>query len=299
MLATSVTLAAVLLASPLVDVRSSTNCPSSQNVAKRLRPLLPYPATPGSFPDVATIEAAGTGAAARLRVRLVHANGSEVGDRWVLAQGNCAEVAATLAAVIAVWESEPLPAITPADQVVAAAPARVASTTPSVWRVLIGAGGGVALVGSVAGAGGIEALAGKSDSRLYGRIGFTAETTRATSLSDGNVDWQHTTFEAGVLLRTLHPAWPMSIDAGLALGWATLEGRGFTPGRQHRAFEYGAVAAARLGRNLGRWCVWAEARAFGWARGQRAVLSGDTTAGMNLPLVDVTVSIGLSAPLIW
>jgi hypothetical protein len=38
MLATSITLAAALLASDLVDVRSLTGCPSSEDIAEHLRP---------------------------------------------------------------------------------------------------------------------------------------------------------------------------------------------------------------------------------------------------------------------
>ncbi len=236
MLTTSVTLAAVLLASHRVDVRSSTNCPSSDDIAQHLRPLLPDPTALGPLPDIANIEAAGTGDdAARLRVRLVRANGSEVGDRRVPAQGNCAESAATVAAVIVAWESDPLPGTVPAA--LATVPASPAAATPSTWRALVGAGGGVALVGGLAGAGRIEALAGKGASRIYGRIGFAVETARTVAFSGGNVDWQHTTFEAGALVRTLHPEWPLSIDAGLALGWATLEGRVFSPGRKQRSAQ--------------------------------------------------------------
>ena len=154
MLATSVALAVAVLASHLVDVRSSTSCPSAQSVDEQLRPLLPDPTAPGSAPDIATVEGAdGSSADARLRVRLVRANGSEVGDRWVPVQGDCVELAATVAAVIAAWESEPLPAVAPAEPATIARTSPAAPTTPSTWRVLVGAGGGVALVGGIAGVG--------------------------------------------------------------------------------------------------------------------------------------------------
>ena len=301
MLALSITLAtAALVASHGVDVRSSIDCPSSQDIAERLRPLLPDGPAQGSSPDIATVEVAGaTGANSQLRIRLVRGNGSEVGDRRVLVQGDCAETAATVAAVIAAWESEPLASAPPSTPVSFATPVTFGTATSSAWRVLVGVGGGVGLVGGIAGSGGIEAVGGKRSSRLQGRIGIADETSRSLSLSPGKVDWQHTAFDVGVLLRTLHPDWPLSFDAGLALGWATLQGRGFSQDRTLRSFEYGAVAALRLGRNLGHWCVWAEARTYGWVQGQRASLRGETTAGVDLPLVDVTASVGLSAPLIW
>ena len=130
------------------------------------------------------------------------------------------------------------------------------------------------------------------------RIGADSETARTISLSSGSVDWQHTSFEASVVLRTLHPMWPLSIDAGLALGWATLEGQGYSPDRQVRSFEYGACAAIRLARNLNRWALWAEVRTYGWAQEQRASLTGEIATTV-LPRVDVTADVGLSVPLVW
>jgi len=59
------------------------------------------------------------------------------------------------------------------------------------------------------------------------------------------------------------------------------------------------MAAVRLGRNLGRWCLWFEARSYGWARGQRASVTGEAHGSKDLPFVDITASVGLSAPLFW
>ncbi len=300
MLATSITLAAALLASDLVDVQSFTGCPSSEDVAERLRPLLPATLAHGSAPDIATIARTDArGAELELRIRLLRSSGAEVGDRHVVVQADCAEAAATVAAVIAAWETEPPPAARDAAAPVTTAPAApAAKSAPSTWRALVGAGGGVGLWGGVAGVGRIELLVGKSASRLHGRVGLTGETSRTRSLPPGSVDWQHSTVEAGLLLRTLHPVWPVSFDAALTLGWATLEGHGFAPNRTQRSFDYGACAAVRLARNLGRWSVWVEARGYGWAQGQRASLTG-ASASAELPRVDVTASVGLSAPLIW
>src|SRR5512138_724516 len=171
MLATAITLTtAALLAGQLVHVRSSTNCPAAQDIAERLRSLLPDEAATGSAPDLATVDlVAPSGAAPTLRVRLVHANGAEVGDRRV-PLADCGDAAATIAAVIAAWETEPL-STTPVATVATSPTASPASVTP-VWRALVGVGGGVGLVGGLAGVGRIEALAGGMTSRIQGRIGF-------------------------------------------------------------------------------------------------------------------------------
>ncbi|MGD0837749.1 MAG: hypothetical protein ABSB49_13990 [Polyangia bacterium] len=287
---------ALLASSHSVDIRSSTDCPSSQEIAQRLQPLLPdrpeqqYPA------DIASVDVTENGKTeTRLRLHLIGPDGADVGDRTVLVQSDCTEAAATVAAVIAAWETEPLSMpVTTSPK----ASSDVASVTPSRWRVSAGAGGGLGLVGGVAAVGRIEALVGRGNSRLEARIGADSETARTISLSSGSVDWQHTSFEASVVLRTLHPMWPLSIDAGLALGWATLEGQGYSPDRQVRSFEYGACAAIRLARNLNRWALWAEVRTYGWAQEQRASLTGEIATTV-LPRVDVTADVGLAVPLVW
>lgn len=291
MLATSITLATAVLAAGLaVDVRSTSPCPSSEDITLRLRPLLPDPT--GGEPDVATVEASDADA---LHIRLVRANGSEVGDRRVVAQGDCAETAATVAAVIAAWKTEPRlppPGIVP---VVPNAPVPDgAKAEPAPWRLRLGAGAGAAFVGGVAAVGRLEALVGPTASRLGARVGFAAETTRTMSLYSGGVDWSHTTFEATVSVRTLAPTWSLAFDAGPALGWATLDGRDFSENRRQRSFEYGGVAGVRLTRGLGRWSLWSEVRAYGWLRTQRASVAGGESP-KDLPWGDVAASVGVSA----
>jgi hypothetical protein len=299
MLAASILLATALVAERIVEVRSVSDCPSSQDIADRLAPLLPTSPPARSEPDIATVEPSQTPAGgAQLQIRLVRASGTEVGARRIdVPPGQCSEAAATVAAVIAAWETEPqlpmsmaAPVRAPAQPVIA-----VAEPGPRAWRMSLGAGGGAGIVGGVAGVGKLELLVGKDLGRLRGRIGFTGETLRSRALLTGSVDWRHTIFEVGVLWRTLDPVWPLSFDAGLTLGWATLEGRGFSRDSQRRSFEPGASAAMRLGRNLGGWSAWAEARAYAWATAQHASLANDSE-GVDLPRADVTVSLGISTP---
>jgi hypothetical protein len=229
----------------------------------------------------------------------VRASGAEVGDRRVIVHADCEEAATAVAAVIAAWEIEPLPPPQDGRAAPVATTAAGVLAPPSRWQLLLGVGSGVGLVGGVAALGRLEAVAGKAASRALGRVGFVGETARRSSLASGSVNWRHTTFELGVLLRTLHPVWPLSLDAALGLGWATLAGNGFAPSRQQRSFEYGGCAAVRLGRTLGRWTLWAEARTHAWARRQKASVTGDETSSVALPRVDVTASLGISVPFFW
>lgn len=295
MSAASITLATVtLLMSGAVDVRSSTECPSSRDIEDRLLPLLSTVET-GAAPDIAIVQPS-PGA---LHIRLIRGNGSEVGDRRIPVQGECSDAAATVAAVIAAWETEPLALPITNELPPASSPISAIAASPSTWRLFVGAGGGAALIDGGAAAGRLEATGESSASRWQGRIGVGGVTSRSRSLVGGSVEWRHTMFEATLVLRSMHPVWRVSLEAGASLGFATLHGQGFSDNRGQNSFEYGGVAALRVARSLGRWAVWGEVRSYGWPRGQSASVSGDVRASVNLPRLDAIANVGLSAPVLW
>ncbi len=302
--------AMVFAASP-VDVRSATNCPATEDVVERLIPLLPTAANGlAEGQDVAQIEVGEVqaGGAMELHLRLVRADSSEIGDRRLLMQGTCQDMADTVATVIAAWETKPLPEA--AEETVAApaareaaAPLRAQASKPAPqalrpWQVFVGAGAGAALDGGIAATGGVDVQVGRATSPWRLRFGMVGETARQVSLLGRQVDWGHTTGALGVCWRALDPSWLLSLDAGPTAGWATLAGSGFEPNRKPYSFEYGVVAGLRAGRNFGRWTVWAEWRTNLWAQVQRATATGDSSgAGAELPRVDTAVALGLSAML--
>ena len=241
-----------------------------------------------------------------LRLLLVRPDDSVVGDRRLLMQGTCQDMAEAVATVIAAWETKPLSAAAPdvatvPAVTVAAVPSRTGPFRPAPqpsqpWQLFVGAGAGVALVGGIAATGGVDVQVGQAASHWQLRLGLVGETAREANLNPGHVDWQHTTAMLGACWRLLDPAWLLSFDTGPAAGWATLAGSGFSPSRKQRSFEYGAEAGLRAGRKLGRWVAWAEWRTRMWANGQRATLDGDA-ATAELHEVDTAVSLGLSAAL--
>ena len=302
---------ALVFAASSVDVRSATNCPATEDVAERLIPLLPAAAA-GSAEgqDVARIEVGEVqaGGATELHLRLVRADSSEIGDRRLLMQGTCQDMAEAVATVIAAWETKPLPeaaaevAAVPAAKE-AAAPLRAQASKPAPhalrpWQVLVGAGAGAALVGGIAATGSVDVQVGRATSHWRLRFGLAGETAREVGLLGRQVDWRHTTAALGVCWRVLDPSWLLSLDAGPTAGWATLAGSGFEPDRQPHSFEYGVAAGLRAGRSFGRWTVWAEWRTNLWAQVQRATATGDSSgAGAELPQGDTSVGLGLSAML--
>jgi hypothetical protein len=137
----------------------------------------------------------------------------------------------------------------------------------------------------------VEAQVSRDDSPWRLRLSALREGARRIDLGSGQADWRHTMFAVGLVLQGAAGAWIGSIDLGPSLGWVTVAGVGFSQNQSSESLEYGVVAGARAGRRLGRWTVWAEARANAWLRGQRALLSNvDTKA--TLPRADTSVSLG-------
>jgi hypothetical protein len=291
-------MAATIVAVSPVDVRSATNCPSTEDVVARLLPLLPAAAGPAEGQDVAQIEvgAVQAGGAMELHLLLLRPDASVVGDRRLLMQGTCQDMAEAVATVIAAWETKPLPGAAPDE--VPVPTAKVVATLAQVpgrpLQIFVGASAGAALVGGIAATGGLDLLLGRSASHWQLRLGLAGETTRQVDLLGGHVGWRHTTAVLGVCWHVLDPSWLLSLDAGPTAGWATLVGSGFSADRQQRSFEYGVAAGLRAGRSFGRLAVWAEWRTNLWAQAQRATLTGDP-AGADLPQVDTAVGLGISA----
>ena len=289
---------AAILATSAVDVRSTTQCPSGAEVGERLRPLLPPATDAAAPPHVAQLEAVEAGAddLTTVRLRLYRADGHVIGDRRVALQGTCQEIADALAAIIAAWETAPMPGASLEESPTPTIATSSASATlgqRSRLELAAGANAGVALVGGVAAAGNVELVLGRPTSRWQARIGAGTETARRLDLPPGGVDWSHTTFAAGLVVRSLHPRWALAFDAGPVMGWATLAGSGFTTVRKpKRSFEYGATGGLRAGRRVGRVAVWLEGRMQLWAQGLQARVTGGSSA--DVPLWELTASLGMS-----
>jgi len=296
-------MAALWVADAGVEVRSTGNCPSAEEVSARLGPLLEPFTGPTDSRDLAQIQVLkiqndGT---TDLWLRLHRSDGSGIGARRVSLPGSCAEMAETVATIFATWKTDPKPegAADPDDLPVmeSRAPAAAISSPATPFDYWLGASAGATMVGGIAATGSLEVLVGRPTSRWQLRFGVSGQTRRQSDLAPpGQVDWQHTNAALGLVLRLPHPHWLLAVEAGPLAGWVTLAGQGFAPGRQKRAFDYGGTGGIRVGRRFGRWSVWAEGRMALWAEGHRATLTG-STAVRDLPLVDATANLGVSLSL--
>ena len=288
--------ASLVLALNLVAVRSSADCPSAKEVVAKLDPLI------GDAPadvarDQALIEVLewGDESVARLRVQLIRSDGSLAGDRLVVVDGACSDKADAVAAIIAAWESD----LTTSDSIASAGPPDPgrtdvhanAAVTRSSLSTVVGASGGLALVGGAAVSGNLEALVGPALSRWQARFSLGTESARHRTLDVGGFTWQHTAAAAGLMVLSHPSTWRFAVDAGPFVGWATLHGQGYSEARQVRSFDFGATGAVRLERHFGRLSLWLEGRTWIWPRPQQAVLSGSSER-VKLSCVDAMVNLG-------
>ena len=292
-ISTSIVTAALVLAGG-VEVHSTSECPSSEAIVAKLRLLL---TSEGGEPDVARVDVAAQkpDGITELRLRLLRSDASAVGDRRLLLQGGCDEMADTIATVLAAWKAPPLPAARTEAVAPAAEPARAAAPAPvQAW---LGVGGGVALVGSIAAAGSLELVVGRASLPVRARVATLTQTSREVDLDQGTVSWRRTHAELGLGWQSRGVSsgsyWQASADADLLLGWLSASGSGFFQNDRQDAFEYGAGAGLRGDRKLGAWSLWLEGRANLWAQRQRAVLSNSSSIA-SLPRFDVLLTLGVS-----
>lgn len=293
---------AMLLWGHGIDVRSATNCPSSEAIVAKLSPLLPGEA---EAENVAWVEVATTGfdEGMTVRLRLVRSDSSVIADRRLLVQGGCDEMADTIATVLAAWETPPetQSSAGPFSIGQGAQPAVTSDATapPGAGELQgwLGAGGGALLLGGMTATGNVELLAGRVGSHGQARAAVSSQTSQRRNLDRGEVSWRRTHAFLGGGWQSLGASsgsfWRASADAGLLLGWLMASGSGFGPNDHQDVFEYGVGAGLGVKRRMGAWSVWLEFRTHFWARQQRAVLSG-STSDAALPRLDLLAILGVS-----
>ncbi len=151
---------------------------------------------------------------------------------------------------------------------------------------------GTGLVGGIALLGNVEAQMGRNTSRWRLRLSVMRETDRRIGLGSSHADWHHTMVAIGLVLHGARGAWVGSLDLSPTLGWITVKGVGFADNQESQSLEYGVVGGVRGGWRRGRWTVWAEGRASGWLRGQRALLTNKDASAAEMPQLDVSTSVG-------
>lgn len=283
---------ALVAAEHPVELRSDALCPSDEELAARLRLLVP--SQPARERHVAFLDRIETGPQNlhTFHLRLVRSDGSVVGDRHLVLQGECEDMADAVASVIATWEFSSSFDTNPESLVLRPKRAPISRRV----EVQLGASAGLALVAGLAPTAGLEAMLGKTASRWRVRLAASGETSRDQKLEGGQVSWQRASATLGLMLRTLGDQWHFSLDAGPTVGFVSLTGHGYAEDRHARLFEYGVGTGVRVERSWGRLALWLEFRSELWAQRQQAVLAGGSSS-LTLPALDVMVRLGASASL--
>ncbi len=268
-----------VVAGPVV-VEGSSGCPTPQQVADALAPLLPDGRTVAR-PDRARLAPA-DGA---LEVELVDAAGARLGLRRVMANASCADLAGAAAVIVATWEAELHPGLTAPLSLPASAPPR-----PLAWEVAAGLTGFYDGVAPAAGAS-VEASLGRPG--LAARVAVSGELPREAPLGPGRVAWTRPALSLGARWRFARGRLRIDLYAEAIAALLVVGGRGFDTPHQDYDFDPGLGGGARLALRFGRVAPWVGVGVRGWLRRQTAV-TPEPTGSLDLPRIEGSLSLGVA-----
>jgi len=304
------------------DVRGTSGCPSPEEVAQRLRPLLSADndLPPGAWLEIAAPPAGDPAAGQEIDVRVMTGTPPRVlGGRRLSVPRSCDQAAQAVAVVAATWTAtyrSPPPlwsgeAIDGPRADVAQASERPSLQVPrppeaAVVRELRGDVGPSALavgvsLGLAAATAGSAApfLTAEVDLRGGGafsaRVLATGVGARTMALGSGQVAWRRLTAGAGVAHAWGTRGANLQIGGDVLAGAVFIDGRGFAQNAGTTSFDLGAGPWVRAGAQLAAApvTVWVGAQGLGWARGQGVRVTGVESRD-TLPRLDLLVGVGLA-----
>jgi hypothetical protein len=301
----------VALAADAPDVRGVGSCPSAEQVAGRLRSLLPGD---GALPTGAWLEIAAQPPEIELRM-MAGAPPRLLGARRLSASGSCDEAAQAVAVVAASWLATYLspPPLWFGDSR-PAAPAAKGEARPPHPTVAVevrsggAAAGGAPLTcdlgaafGFTTGTAGTTApfVTAELDvgrRRASGaRLSLMGFGARTMSLGSGQVAWRRLMAGVGVARAWGTPAAHVQIGGDVLTGATFIDGRGFADNASTTSCDAAVGPSVRAGARLAALpvTVWAGAQALVWARAQRVRVT-DVVSDDTLPRLDLLGGVGLT-----
>jgi hypothetical protein len=293
------TLLLLAISHPLVVVEGEGACPSPEEVERRLATIIP-PVDEGERQDRARVEQA-PGA---LRIELMRDDGTRVAERRLQVRGDCADMAAAAAVVIATWEGrlKPEPGAPPA---LPAGGALVVATPASAPPRPLWFDVGAAIVGARAdgqSTAGAELDGSLGLATLGPRLGATISATlpREQPLPGTSLvaRWMRVALAAGPRERLGVAG--ATVELGLSAAVAVLHIEGGTSSQPATTYalhsdtsaELGGVAGVRVGYAWPQLAVWAGFELWGWLGRQRLEVNVNTPA--DLPALDARLALGVS-----
>jgi hypothetical protein len=296
------------------EVRGGATCPSTDEVASRLAPLLPQAAPLGNDrADVVVLDATRE----RATVRLLDSDGRVAHERVVDGKLSCSERATQAAVLVATWEaqlhaevafppmpegSSSLPSSTE-HQAIAVPDATPVATLgtrlaePPARRIDLRLGGELFVAAppdaGLAPAGSVEAL-WSTDSRWHARVAVLATGSHTVTLPPGKVTWRRGALAAGAVFDLTRGSLRLAARGDFLVAAILARGSGFALDENATSLQMGADVGLRLALRLApRVDAWADVGFAAFPGAQRLSVLNVATAP-QIPATEIDGGLGLS-----
>jgi hypothetical protein len=279
-------------------VASGQDCPAAAAVDARVREMLGMRPSDG-FEERAVVDREG----ASLRVRLRGKDDRVLGDRTLVAEGTCDELASVVAVVLATWLSDvhpvypgALPEVPPPQPPPLAPkeePVAPSAGTPPSRHVAIGATVGVDL--SAAKPAPLASLGARwmpARAGVGAAFAATIVGARNDPLSSGSVRYWRWPLAIGPAYRFAVGSASWDVHAGAALAWFHVAGVGFSSARTHDALLGGGFVATRASGSWNGLEPFVDAAVFFWRPTEAFVQRDIDAPSVRLPALELHLGVG-------
>ena len=279
-------------------VASGQDCPAPAAIDARVREMLGLGSS-DVFEERAVVERDG----ASLRVRLRGKDERVLGDRELVAEGTCDELASVVAVVLATWLSDVHPVYV--GSLPEVAPPEVAQATPRPEPVRSGAGTPASRHVAIGAAVGADLSAGKpaplvslgvrwmpARSGLGAAAVATIIGVRSEPISTGSVRYWRWPLAIGPAYRVPVGSASLDFHAGAALAWFHVAGTGFPSALTHDALLGGGFVATRASGSWGGFEPFVDVSGFFWRPTDAFVQRDVNQPSVRLPGLELHLAVG-------
>ena len=278
-------------------VTSAQECPAPAAIDARVREILGLGAN-DVLDERATVDRDGSS----LRVTMRGKDNRVLGDRVLRADGSCSELAGVVAVVLSAWLSDvhpefvaslpesprqPSPTRTPGP------PAETSAPIPASREGALGAAFGVGLSAdapAILGSLGIRWM--PVTSGLGAAAAVTLMAPRTQDLSAGSVRYWRWPLVIGPAYRVPLASAKWDLQAGAALAWLHVEGRGFATQSTDNAFLGGGFVSTRISTGSDGFVPFAEVTGVLWRSAEAFVQRSAAQSAVGLPSLELYLAVG-------
>jgi hypothetical protein len=294
-------LAALLALAPLgLVVTGDATCPAPADVARRLDGLIPATSEPPGSP-VGRVIVTRNGPA--MRLVLLGPNANELATRELPIEGTCDDLASAAAVVVAAWQADLNPDLTPAVALpakpapapVALAIAHAAPPTPASRRLELGLGLVVSDVdGNLVPGAVLTGAFGRGSFGLDASLmGTTSRTTAVGALATA-ASWTRVTLALGPAWQPRRGALRGDVHVQGLVGVLHVRGVNLANAGSDTTPQLGAGAGAKMELVTGTSALWLGVDVFAWPGAQRLVIENDDLDQGRIARLELVASIGIS-----